>query len=205
MRRIVTALASALAVALAVPGVALAHHGAHHKHHKGHHAKGARVVRFGSAEGGKSAAETGSSAAEDIGTVVSYEKEVLTIKLADGSSLSGKVTAQTRVICLPSTPPEGGSDGSGSGSDTGSGSGGQGHSWGRWRHHDNSCAEPSAEEGKAGPASSGGWAGAHGDCLQGSGAEVDLEKVLVAGAIVREAELRLTPAGSVWESVAISQ
>lgn len=197
MRRIVTALASALAVALAVPGVALAHHGAHHKHHKGHHAKGARVLRFGSAEGGKSAAETGSSATEDIGTVVSYEKEVLTIKLTDGSSLSGKVTAQTRVICLPSTPTEGGSDGSGSGDG--------GHSWGGWGHHGNSCAEPSSEEGKAGPASSGGWAGAHGDCFHGSGAEVDLEKVLVAGAIVKEAELRLTPAGSVWESVAISQ
>jgi hypothetical protein len=199
MRRIVTALASVLALALAAPGVALAHHGhgAHHKHHNGHHAKGARVLRFGSVEGSKGTEEGGGTATESIGTVSSYEKEVLTIKLADGSTLSGTVTSETHVICIPSTPP---TQPSGSGSDGGD------QSWGDWSHSDGSCAEPSSEEGKeteppAGGSDSG-WAGAHGDCME-AGTEVNLEKILVAGAVVKEAELRLTSSGASWESVVV--
>ena len=213
MRRIFIALAPAIAIALALaaPGIAFGY-GAHHhgRHHKHHHARGARIVNLTPVKGSEG---TGSAATESIGTVSSYEKEVLTIKLTDGSLLSGKVTAGTRVICVSSAPTEGSNDGSGLADG--------GHSWrGGW-HHGGSCAEPSSEEGGAQPASSGGsgsgWTGsgrgpsfgrgghgARGDCAQGA-PEVDLEKVLVAGATVNEAELRITPAGAVWESVVISR
>lgn len=205
MRRIFLALAPAMAIALALaaPGVAFGY-GTHHRgrHHKHHHARGARVVNFTPVKGSEGASgEAGNTAAESIGTVSSYEKEVLTIKLTDGSLLSGKVTAETRVICVSSTSTEAGNEGKGFG--------GYDHSWGGWWHDGGSCAEPSSEEGGTEPTSTAGsgsgwhWSG-RGDCAQAS-KEVNLEKVLVAGATVKEAELRITPEGSAWESVVISR
>lgn len=201
MRRIITVLAPAVAIslALAAPGAALAHGARHHKRH--HHAKGARVIKLTPVQSGKEATEPGSTAGESIGTVSSYEKEVLTIKLTDGSSTSGKVTPQTRVICVSPTS-------------TSAGSAGWQHGWGEnfgWWQHGGGCSEPSSEGGGAEPGASpspaahgasGRWGG-RGDCFQGK--EVDLEKVLVPGAVVDEAELRLTPAGAIWDSVVIDQ
>lgn len=209
MRRVFIALAPAMAIALALaaPGVAFGSGTHHHgRHHKRHHGRGAHVVNFTPVNGGAGASgEAGSTTAESIGTVSSYEKEVLTIKLTDGSLLSGKVTAGTRVICVSSTS----TSTSTSSGNQGKGFGGWGHSWGSWRRNGGSCAEPSSEEGGAAPSSTTGsgsgwnWSG-RGDCAQ-AGKEVDLEKVLVAGATVKEAELRITPEGSVWESVVISR
>ncbi len=221
MRRIIAALAPAIvmALALAAPGVAFGHgrHDHHHRHgarhHKRHHAKSARVIKFtplaGSTEGSTegTSEETGSTASESIGTVVSYEKEVLTIKLSDGSLRSGKVTNDTRVVCVSatssesagSTPSEGASESQGDGFN-------QDRPWGLWLRQGGSCAEPGSEEG--GPESSGqgsdsgGWH--EGDDVRGK-SEVNLETVLVAGAIVKEAELRLTESGGVWETVVISR
>ena len=201
MRRISIAMTSviALALACAAPGVAFGHgarqHGRHHKHH---HARGARIIRYTPTDGSEgSSPETGTSG-ESIGTVSSYEKEVLTIKLTDGSQQSGKVTAHTRVICVSSASTEGSDD-----HDFDH----DGDWWGGW-HGNDSCAEPSSQEGttEAGWQDSGhGWGGSdRGDCVQAK-EEVDLEKVLVAGAVVKEAELALTPAGAIWQTVVISR
>lgn len=198
MRRILTLTAPAVAIsfALLAPGAALAH--GTHRHRRHHHAKGARVIKLTPVQEGKTASEPGSSTSQSIGTVSSYEKEVLTIKLTDGSTLSGDVTPQTRVICVSSTStPSPGEDGF------------AGHHFGWW--HGDSCGEPSSEagspeQGSGSPSTHGnhgGW-GDRGDCF-GGGKEVDLEKVLVAGATVDAAELRLTPAGSIWTEVVISQ
>lgn len=104
MRRILTVLAPAVALvlALAAPGAAFGHGARHHRHH--HRVRGARLIKLTPVQGSKAAAEPGTPTAEGVGTVSSYEKEVLTIKLTDGSSLSGKVTAQTHVICVSSAP-----------------------------------------------------------------------------------------------------
>lgn len=222
MRRIIAAVAPAIvmALALAVPGVAFGHgrHDHHHhrdgaRHHKRHHAKSARVIKFtpvagstagstaGSSEG--TSGETSSTTTESIGTVVSYEKEVLTIKLSDGSLTSGKVTGDTHVVCVSATSSEatGESEGEGDGFKH------EDHSsWGDWLRQSGSCAEPGSEEAGTEPSEGGsdssGWH--EGDCVQG-GSEVNLEKVLVPGAIVKEAELRLTESGNVWETVVISR
>lgn len=207
MRRILTVLAPTVAIslALAAPGAAFAHGARHHKRH--HHATGAHVIKLTPVQAGKET--TGAPAAENIGTVASYEKEVLTIKLTDGTLMSGKVTPQTRLICVTPSPS------------TASGSGFDGGHFGWW-HHGGSCAEPSSEPGSTEPgtgssqspstqdsqgsdsqgADSQGW-NDRSDCFQGK--EVDLEKVLVPGATVGEAELALTPAGAIWNLVVIDQ
>lgn len=171
MRRILTAIGSALALALAAPGVALAHHDHGRGHHKGHHAKGARVYGSPSAIMGT----------EDIGTVSSIEGEVLTIKLNDGSSVSGTLTKDTHVICLSAAPVEG-ADENGEGND-GSDEG--------WHHGDHGW-----QHGER------GWQ--DGNCC-GYCCNEEQEKALVAGATVKEAELRFTPAGASWESVVLVQ
>jgi hypothetical protein len=75
-----------------LPAVASADHNDrrhHHHHHRGAHA---RLERFGS---GNPAAP----ARDDAGTVVSFTGGTLTIKLRDGSSVTGKVTNATELKC----------------------------------------------------------------------------------------------------------
>ncbi|HXE45433.1 MAG TPA: hypothetical protein VN635_09550 [Conexibacter sp.] len=99
MRRILLLVVSALALTLAVPAAASAHHGRgrHRHHHHHHHAKAhhARTEHFGAG------ANTSPSAPPDAGTVDSFTNGVLTIRLADGSTVSGKVTADTNINCVP--------------------------------------------------------------------------------------------------------
>ncbi len=204
MRRILTALASVLALVLAAPGVALAHHGhgARHSrtHHKGH-AKGARVLRLAPVEGGKSTSEPGtqttsSTSTEDIGTVSSIEGEVLTIKLNDGSLVSGKLTEDTHVICISSKPTEGDDD-NGEGDDDHSSDGGWHQGGGG---PEGTSSQEGGKEGEAGPT-------AHDSSFDGQGGPgcEEKEKALVVGATVKEAELRFTSAGASWESLVIVQ
>lgn len=212
MRRIVMALASVIAFALAAPGVALAHHHGHafgpgrHGRHRGlHHARGARVIRFTPAEEGKGASTTtskeGGTEPESVGTVASFENEVLTIKLSDGSTVSGKVTEDTRLVCISSTSSQPDDD-QGAGDDQSAD--GEGNSGG----DEGSTEDPSGEGGEHGGQSAhdssfdeGGWNNGEDDD-QGS-IQACETTALVQGATVREAELRLTSSGAIWESVVL--
>jgi len=96
MRRILLLVVSALALALTVPAVASAHHGRghhrrHHHHVKAHHT---RTEHFGAS------ANTSPGAPPDAGRVASFTNGVLTITLADGSTVSGKVTNDTEINCV---------------------------------------------------------------------------------------------------------
>lgn len=217
MRRIVMAIASALALALAVPGMALAAHRHHHghtgRHHKSRHAKGARLIRFAPAEEGKggttssgsststqsSTTTEGSTEPETVGTISSFENEVLTIKLSDGSLVSGKVTEDTRIVCISSTPSQ---------PDDDEGSGDDQSSEGEDHHGDEGEGSSRQGEGDEGQqeGEQGGWQSAHDSSFdgEGDGSTSGCEKsALVAGAAVHEAELRLTSAGATWESVVL--
>lgn len=97
MRRIMLLALGALALALAVPGVASAH-GRHHRH-RHHHAKAhhARTEHFG---GSASTSPSNPGSPGDAGRVASFANGVLTITLADGSSVSGNVTSDTEIGCM---------------------------------------------------------------------------------------------------------
>jgi hypothetical protein len=127
MKRIVLAVASSATLALAMPGIAMANH--HTRHHARHasaharhasaharhvHAKHASVVTLGTLTpptaptttpttpppAPKTSAPTSTPCTpEQIGTVVSYENENLTIELCDKSTYTGEVTEGTEIKC----------------------------------------------------------------------------------------------------------
>ena len=120
MKRIVLTFASLLMLALAMPGIAAAanHHARHHARHasthaRRSHARHASVVTLGTL--GTPTAPAGvtppppkastpvtaptTCTPEQIGTVVSYENETLTIELCDKSTYTGEVTEGTEIKC----------------------------------------------------------------------------------------------------------
>jgi hypothetical protein len=207
MRRILVAVPASFALALVAPGVALAahhghrHHGANHSSSRHRHGARARLLRFGSAGAG-----TGLSASdiagpqtpgeENAGVVESFEGGVLTIKLADGSLVKGKVTEATRLLCVPAVGTAGPSNGDDQGDGTDSGSGddqGDGGDESPWSAGDQARAsnfESSDEPGQRGDDDE--------DQPQSCTTEV-----LRKETPVREAELELSGAGAVWERIVL--
>jgi hypothetical protein len=177
MRRIPLLVAGVLALALAVPAAASAH-GHHHRHHhkaKAHHA---RVRHFG---GHASASDPG---VPDAGTVTSFADGTLTLTLADGSTVSGKVTADTEIDCVPAgtTPsPTAAAAHDGSWGDGGGQSGDRG-------------------DDQSGDDQSGDDEGDHGHC---SGASACTASDLVPGAVVHEALLKIGADGAEFELVVL--
>ena len=108
MERIMLLVVGVLALALAAPAGASAHrghrghrghharHGHHHKHRHHHKAKRARARHLG-ARG----ADATDPSAPGAGTVDAYADGVLTIRLANGSTVAGAVTDRTVIGCLP--------------------------------------------------------------------------------------------------------
>jgi hypothetical protein len=192
MRRILAAPLASLALALVAPGVAVAaHHGRHHRHGSSHsssrhrHGKRAHLLRFGSASTAASQVVTApTTLGENAGTVESFEGGVLTIKLADGSLVKGKVTEDTDLRCVPATPPSGtaGDDDQGDGGDQGSWSSGD-------RAHE-SDFQASDGTGQDQDDDDGAQEGCTTELLKNE-------------AVVREAELELGGAGAVWERIVL--
>lgn len=200
MRRSLLTATGITALALAMPGAALAHNGHghhHHHHHRGrahaHHAK-FRMVHIGSVTTTTPTTPTTPTppAPANAGTVTSYTGGVLTLTLNDKSTVSGKVTNETRIRCVKATPPtmepgaEGPGDDNGQGDDQSRGDMSQqqgDHSQGAWRHGDDGDDDDGPGPGAGEPEP---------PCDSSS---------LVAGAVVRAAELRIGPAGTEFESV----
>jgi hypothetical protein len=199
MKRSLLMAMGVMALVLAVPSAALAHHGrGHHHHHKAHHAK-FRIVHIGSTATTPTAptsttAPTTPPAPENAGTVTSYTGGVLTLTLNDGSTVSGKVTNDTRIGCIkatPSTPPtgteptdEGPGDDNGQGDDQSHGDMNQGDQGnGDWQQGDE--GNDGDDDGK----------------VQTTPEPPCDSSALVTGAIVRAAELRIGPGGTEFESI----
>jgi hypothetical protein len=188
MKRSLLFALGAMALVLAVPSAALAHngreagrhHGRHHHRFHAHHDR-FRVVHVGGGAAGAPPAGTPPGTPQNAGTVASYASNVLTLTLADGSTLSGKITSFTRIRCISATPIPVPVTGEEPGEDQGDDRGEPGFdgSKGSWRGkgHDGESEDPHASEP---PCDS---------------------SALVSGAIVRAAELRVGPSGSEFESV----
>jgi hypothetical protein len=202
MRRIFLTAVASSAMALAVPGVAAAHHGKSHgssrsasSHHKRHH-RHARIMRFGSAASAPTSGSTSTPtsptttlAGESAGTVTSFTNEVLTITLKDGTTVSGKVTEKTEIECAPSAPMAAASSHDGGGDQGGQGQLGsqqEGGEPGQDGGHDGQGEDQGDDNGEASQQS----------CTTAA---------LVPGAAVREAELSVGGAGAVWQKVELGQ
>lgn len=187
------AFVSTMLLALALPAGALAHR-AHHRsarhtvRHRHKHAA-IRVLDFHAAAAPSApSTPTGSGippaptspGTEKAGTVVSFTGGVLTIKLNDGSTVSGKVTEETEVHCTSASA-------SGAEDDQG----------------DASPSPPQGHESRAHAASEqSGAEGTDTDDQQGEGQQGSCPANQPAeGASVLDAELELGPSGAVWKHV----
>jgi hypothetical protein len=197
-RMLTTAIASSM-LALAAPSMASAahhpghHHGVHHASAHSRHARPARLVRFAAlgapgATSGTSATPPASSTTptgESAGTVTSFSGGVLTITLTDKTVVSGNVTERTELGCQPAASSTGTGSDESSGDDQ-SESDGTGHG-------DTATAQTASHEQDSQDGS--------GDGNQQAGEESCTTAALVPGAVVREAELRMSSGGAVWEKV----
>ena len=206
MKRMLLTAATSSIFALAVPGLASAaahhhsscHHRAHHACVHSHHAQRARVMTFGAASTSTgsgtgtsnatgstpTSATTPASSGETAGTVASLTGGVLTITLTDGSTVSGKVTEKTEIHCQAATPPAEGSDDDQQGDESSGGNG-----------EDSSHGGPGMSS-QGSDMSSGDGSGDAGTEQQSC-----TTAALIPGAVVREAELSVGSAGSVWDHV----
>jgi hypothetical protein len=198
MKRGLLTVTGVATLALAMPGAALAHHGRghHHHHHKArvhaHHAK-FRMIHIGPVATPSPPTPTTPSPTPptpaNAGTVTSYTNGVLTLTLNDNSTVSGKVTNETRIRCVkatPTTPPTSEPGAEGPGDDNGQGD-------------DQNRGDMSEHHGDHGQ---GGWR--HGDDGGPGAGEPEPpcdSSSLVPGTVVRAAELRIGPAGTEFESV----
>jgi hypothetical protein len=190
MKRMLLAAATSSMLALGAPSLASAHHvKCHGRSHHGcapvRHAHHARVLNFGAPLSSTAPSGTTPSApsGETAGTVTSFEGGVLTITLNDESKVSGKVTEQTEISCQPAASTEGneGDDNGDQNGDENSTDNGD----------DSSHSGPGL--GSSGEDMSSGEDGGQGQSCTSA--------ALVAGAVVREAELSVGGAGSVWQHI----
>jgi hypothetical protein len=191
MRRTLIMTLASTAVLAVAPGAALAHGHHHGGKHKGH--RHAKVEKFGTdtstqQNGGST---SGSSSSDTAGTVSSFSGGVLVIKLNDGSMVTGKVTPDTEIDCqAPEPTTSGGSDENGGDGDQNSGGDNQqsggGDNQTAGGHdasdtNDNDANENDNENQQAQPACD--------------------SSALTTGAVVREAELKLSGGGATWKKV----
>lgn len=223
MRRAMLAALGVIALALASPGAALAHHRGHHRHHRNdktraHHARvhfehfGARTPLSPSPSAGKTSSDSEPlppTPSEDAGKVVSFEKEALTVALSDGSIVSGKVTSATRIECVSASSEA--STEQAPGDDKGSGDD-QNREGDQNQQVSGQPTQPSGDEqSSAGDQQSSdedeqqasdGEEGTGDDDTSTAASEPPCDtSALAPGTVVREAELRVGPSGAEWESV----
>ena len=182
MRRILTTVLASSLLALAIPAAASAHHGSRERHH--HHRRHHHTIVFSpTARRSDSTTVTQTPAAptEQVATVASFAGGVLELTLADGSTVSGKVTENTEISC--------GCDGhhfedgpQGFGHDNGDDQGDQGDDNPGFSHHDDPPFGARSDQGQMG----------EGSCGVSS---------LVPGAKVKEAELNVSGTGASWEHI----
>jgi len=221
MRRISTAAAMASLLTVLVPGMAsAAQRGrsrthAHHASTRHRHVRHGQIIRFGSVAAIPSAGApagsttTGSTSpprsdgppatpgapaapAASAGKVLSFTGGVLTITLADGSTVSGKVTEATELQCHSATPPTGTEDGG----DEGSGSEGEDSGGSTEGTPPATQVRGDTRSGSEGEGSHDGEEGDHGE-----ESPACTTAALVPGAVVAEAELSVGSSGAVWDHV----
>jgi hypothetical protein len=148
-----------------------------HHHHRGHHRAHRTHARVRNEHFGSRSGDdsAASNSTQNAGTVASFSNGVLTLTLNDGSMVSGQVTDATEVKCEGAEPQE------------------MEHS----RHAD----------GDHGGGSNGGDDNGNDDDQgeDAQGAAMCSSANLVPGAIVQDAELRISGPGAIWREVELAQ
>jgi hypothetical protein len=175
MRRILFTILACTALSAAVPTVALAHDGRDNDHHQKRHHHHARVRHEKFVGHRHDGDHNGNPANEPTaGTVTSFANDTLTITLANGNTVSGIVTDGTEVRC--ENPADNDVEHGDRVTDHGPGGG------------DNS-----------GNGDNDGRGDDNGD--RGDDNNNDNSCTIMPGMAVRNAELRITGAGSFWDEV----
>jgi hypothetical protein len=129
--------------------------------------------------------------------VASYTGGVLTLTLNGSSTpLSGKVTNDTRIDCIKATPPP-------TGTTTPPADGGPGDDNGQGDDQSRGDMSQSGQGNDQGQQGDHGNGGDDEEEIQGSTEPPCDSSALVAGAIVRFAELRIGPGGTEFESIVL--
>ena len=181
MRKTLIMTVASTAVLAVAPGAALAQHHHRGKHHRGHHR--AHTERFGAPMSGSG---TTSPSEDNAGTVASFSGGVLTLKLNDGSTVSGKATNDTEMECQSTQKEEMARDDGGRGDDN-SGDGDHGDSSGQNQTagQDQNEANENENENENGQACD--------------------SSMLTPGTVVREAELRVSSGGATWKKLELQK
>lgn len=206
MKRSLLTAVGIMMLTLAVPSAALAHHGHGPHHHKArakaHHAK-FRIMHIGAAAVGTTTAPIGTTppatplAPENAGMVASYTNGILTLTLSGGSTVSGKVTNDTRIGCVkanPTTLPAGTETqplDQSPGDDNGQGDNQSSDDTSQQSDHESGEWQPGDKEN----------GGDGSDETAGDTEPPCDSSTLVTGAVLRAAELRIGPGGTEFESV----
>ena len=205
MKRIAltTSTAAALLAVALLPAVASAERH-HHRHHHG--SAHARMRAFG-------ASSPTAPASDNAGIVSSFTGGVLTIKLTDGSSVTGKVTATTELKCEAAPVSSmariadhgGGGDSSSSGEGSSSGNVGPGSSDGQSQSGSTPVVESSDDNGQDANDTDESQPPAdeqpsEGQDNQGEACETSSLK---EGTTVRHAELAVTSTGATFRELEI--
>jgi hypothetical protein len=193
MRRILLGGLGVAALVVAAPGSALAqHHGQHGSHHRSHHATKVRFERFGptvaapssSGATGPTGSTTPTTPSQDAGKVASFANNVLTIKLNDGSSVSGLVTIDSQIVCATATAQMADAGGDSGSSDGNGGNDGAQSSGNNGDQNDNQGDDDQGHNNQAPTCDS---------------------TSLIPGAVVHEADLRVSSSGSQFMDIVLSQ
>jgi hypothetical protein len=202
MKRMLLIVMSASAFALSLPGLALAAHHGHHHHlrrHK-HGVQRTQTIMFGapviqaSPPGtdhqapNTSATTTPMAPSAPAGTITTFTNGTLTITLSDGTTVSGQVDETTEIRCEngePSSTEQAGWQQDGS--QSGPGPGDQQN-----REDDGGQDQPGSDDQGQGDDGQDG---------HDENAEQCTSAALLPGAHVRDAELNVSPAGSIWEAI----
>jgi hypothetical protein len=168
----------------------------HHRHHGRHHVRH-HDRRFGDIPGAPGTTGTPPASGTTIpnaGTVTSFTGGVLTITLANGTTVSGMVTADTRIDCVRANDPNDPNDPMGDNSrrDGGPGPSGSGDNGGQ-----NGQGDGNGDNNGRGDDNGQGDDNDPGD----DNMQACQTTALVAGATVRDAELSISQFGATWERV----
>jgi hypothetical protein len=170
----------------------------HHRADRAHARRHARVrdERFGgpssSSTGSSSSSTTGGSmtgGSQNAGTVQSFQNGILTIVLADNSTVSGQVNGATRIECRMA------------GNDAGQPEQARDEGQGNNDQADGADQQGGEDQGD-GAQQQGDDDGGQGD--ENQAGQMCSTTSLTPGAVVHQAELSVSSAGSVWKDVELA-
>lgn len=188
MRRSSLGIVVGLATVALVPAGAMARSEAvHHHRHKAHHVKVHHRARIRHERFGSASSTSSSTSADNAGRIQSFRGGVLTLVLGDGTTVRGKVTDATEIECGQMAVDNFRADHGRSGGDNSGPGGGDNSGPGNGDRGD--------DNGDRGDRGDRGDDNREANCMAAD---------LVEGTVVREAELRISSIGAIWDKLELA-